>query len=288
MRSILEAAGEGVYGVDREGILTFVNPTATRILGYKAEELIGRIAHTTFTTADLTGRRIPSRIAVQRKLSFAPASPPRNQDWFWRKDGSGFPVQLSAAPMRESGKVVGAVVTFNDITDVSGPSRCWRSDSEELERSNTELQQFAYVSSHDLQEPLRTMASFAQLLERRYKGKLDASADDFIHFIVDGATRMQGLINDLLAYSRVGSRGKDFAPTDCTTVFDQAVANLQTAITESGAIVTHDPLPNVPGDGAQLVQVFQNLVGNSIKFRGFGRPGSTLPPSRGLPIGFSR
>jgi PAS domain S-box-containing protein len=138
--------------------------------------------------------------------------------------------------------------------------------AQELTRSNIELQQFAYVASHDLQEPLRTMASFAQLLQKRYQGKLDANADDFIHFIVDGATRMQGLIQDLLAYSRVGSRGKDFVPTDCTTVFDRAVANLQTAVTESGAVVTHDPLPTVPCDGAQLIQVFQNLVGNSIKF----------------------
>jgi light-regulated signal transduction histidine kinase (bacteriophytochrome) len=143
---------------------------------------------------------------------------------------------------------------------------------QELTRSNTELQQFAYVASHDLQEPLRTMASFAQLLQQRYQGKLDTNADDFIHFIVDGATRMQGLIQDLLAYSRVGSHGKNFVPTDCTTVFDQAVANLQMAVTESGAVVTHDSLPTVQGDGAQLIQVFQNLVGNSLKFRNSQTP----------------
>ncbi len=139
--------------------------------------------------------------------------------------------------------------------------------AQELSRSNADLEQFAYVASHDLQEPLRTMTSFAQLLRRRYQGKLDANADDFIHFIVDGATRMQGLITDLLAYSRVGSRGKETVSTDCAAVFDQAVANLQTAIVESGAVVTHDSLPTVPCDGAQLIQVFQNLVGNSIKFR---------------------
>jgi len=139
--------------------------------------------------------------------------------------------------------------------------------AQELTRSNAELQQFAYVASHDLQEPLRTMASFAQLLQKRYQGKLDASADDFIHFIVDGAARMQGLISDLLAYSRVGSRGEDFVPTDCSTVFDEAVANLHTAIAESGAVVTHDPLPTVPCHREQLVQVFQNLIGNAVKFR---------------------
>jgi light-regulated signal transduction histidine kinase (bacteriophytochrome) len=139
--------------------------------------------------------------------------------------------------------------------------------AQELTRSNTELQQFAYVASHDLQEPLRTMASFAQLLQKRYRGKLDASADDFIHYIVDGATRMQGLIIDLLAYSRVGRFGKEFVPTDCTKVFEQSLSNLQAAVAESGAVVTHDRLPTVQADGTQLVQLFQNLIGNSIKFR---------------------
>jgi len=139
--------------------------------------------------------------------------------------------------------------------------------AQELARSNADLEQFAYVASHDLQEPLRTVASFAQLLQKRYRGKLDASADDFIHYIVDGATRMQGLIIDLLAYSRVGRSGKEFVPTNCTAVFDQAVTNLQVAVAECGAVVTHDPLPTVQTDGTQLVQLFQNLIGNSIKFR---------------------
>jgi hypothetical protein len=116
------------------------------------------------------------------------------------------------------------------------------------------------------------MASFAQLLQRRYQGKLDANADDFIHFIVDGAKRMQVLINGLLAYSRVGSRGNGFAPTDCAMIFDHAVANLQASIAENDAVVTRDPLPTVPCDGAQLIQVFQNLIGNSIKFH------DTQPP----------
>jgi light-regulated signal transduction histidine kinase (bacteriophytochrome) len=142
----------------------------------------------------------------------------------------------------------------------------------ELTRSNSELQQFAYVISHDLQEPLRTMASFAQLLQKRYQGKLDANADDFTRFIVDGASRMHKLINDLLGYSRVGSRRKDYVPTDCTKAFNQAVANLHMAVTESGAVVTHAPLPTVPCDEAQLIQVFQNLVGNGIKFRESAAP----------------
>lgn len=137
-----------------------------------------------------------------------------------------------------------------------------------LEHSNAELEQFAHVASHDLQEPLRMVASFTQLLKRRYQGKLDKDADEFIAYAVDGASRMQRMINDLLTYSRVGTRSKEFQPTDCETVFDQAVANLHMAIEETGATVTHDLLPTVMADESQLVQLLQNLIGNAIKFHG--------------------
>jgi len=138
----------------------------------------------------------------------------------------------------------------------------------ELERSNAELERFAYIASHDLQEPLRMVASYTQLLEKRYKDRLDADANDFIGYAVDGAKRMQQLINDLLTYSRVGTRGKPFEPTDCMTVFEAAVANLDVAIQESGAEVASDPLPSVMADEGQLVQLFQNLIDNAIKFHG--------------------
>jgi signal transduction histidine kinase len=137
-----------------------------------------------------------------------------------------------------------------------------------LERSNKELQQFAYVVSHDLQEPLRMVSGYVQLLARRYNGKLDADAEEFISYAVDGAKRMQQLINDLLAYSRVGTRDKDFELTDCEVVFGHILANLQVAIEESGAVVTHDPLPTIMADVSQITQLFQNLIGNAIKFHG--------------------
>jgi signal transduction histidine kinase/HAMP domain-containing protein len=142
----------------------------------------------------------------------------------------------------------------------------------ELARSNAELEQFAYVASHDLQEPLRMVSSYVQLLARRYEGQLDADADEFIAYAVDGTTRMQRLINDLLAYSRVSTRGKAFAPTDCEIVLGRTLADLRSAIEESGAFVTHGPLPTVMADDVQLEQLFQNLIGNAIKFRGRAPP----------------
>jgi signal transduction histidine kinase len=141
-----------------------------------------------------------------------------------------------------------------------------------LVRSNTELEQLAYVASHDMQEPLRMVASYLQLIAQRYKGRLDADADEFIGYAVDGAKRMQALINDLLAYSRVGTKARPFEPTDCAKVVETALANLRIAIADSHAEVTHGPLPEVMGDPTQLLQVFQNLIGNALKFHGEAPP----------------
>jgi signal transduction histidine kinase len=143
---------------------------------------------------------------------------------------------------------------------------------EELNRSNEELEQFASVASHDLQEPLRMVASYMELLSRRYKGKLNADADEFIAFAVDGANRMQRLIQDLLAYSCVGTKGNDLLDTSSEEALEQALVNLGGAIEASGALVTHDPLPTVLADEMQLTQLFQNLVGNAIKYQSPGVP----------------
>ena len=137
-----------------------------------------------------------------------------------------------------------------------------------LERSNSELEQFAYVASHDLQEPLRMVSNYTQLLARRYKGQLDGDADEFIEFAVDGAKRMQALINDLLQFSRVNTQGQELVAVEMEQVLDKALNNLRVAIEESGAEVSHDPLPTALGDDGQLTQLLQNLIGNAIKFRG--------------------
>ncbi|MDZ4347500.1 MAG: GAF domain-containing protein, partial [Candidatus Binatia bacterium] len=163
-------------------------------------------------------------------------------------------------------RLVGIVIENNELLQSSVRSAA------ELKRSNQELEQFAYVASHDLQEPLRMVTGYTQLLAKRYGDSLDQTAKEYIGFAVDGAKRMQGLIQDLLVYSRVGSKGKAFAWTDCEAVLDRALAGLQIAIRECGARVTHDPLPTVIGDDLQLGQLFQNLLGNAIKYRNSKAP----------------
>jgi light-regulated signal transduction histidine kinase (bacteriophytochrome) len=181
-----------------------------------------------------------------------------------RKDGVEFAVEIGLNPIEtEEGLFVLA-----SVVDISARKRT----EEELRRSNAELERFAYVASHDLQEPLRMVGNYVQLLGKRYKGKLDSDADEFIGFALDGAVRMQRLIEDLLAYSRVSSRGGELTPTDAGAVLDRALGNLRLAIEEAKAVVTHDPLPVIPADNSQLEHVFLNLIGNALKFRGAQRP----------------
>ncbi len=154
------------------------------------------------------------------------------------------------------------------VTELKQAEQELKKLTEELQRSNQELEQFAYVASHDLQEPLRMVASYTKLLEKRYKEQLDEKADTYIHYAVDGATRMQDLINDLLAYSRVNTRTEQARSVESQEILNNVLTNLKVTIQESGALVTHDELPEVSVDAAQFARVFQNLIGNAIKFRG--------------------
>ncbi|MGH6841968.1 MAG: sensor histidine kinase, partial [Methylocella sp.] len=175
--------------------------------------------------------------------------------------------------LEAAGSLIGiAVQKFQLFDGLKRAKEDLKESVEELARSNTELEQFAYVASHDLQEPLRMITGYTSLLARRYRGKLDKDADEFIGFAVDGANRMQAMINDLLAYSRIGSQGKEFAPTDSELIFDRTLVGLQVAIEESGAKVTRDPLPTVTGDAIQLGRLFQNLISNAIKYRNGNTP----------------
>jgi light-regulated signal transduction histidine kinase (bacteriophytochrome) len=184
-----------------------------------------------------------------------------------RKDGTRYVEEMTITPvLGEGGTIRNFIAMKQDVTERKRAEEKLKLTVAELERSNKELEQFAYVASHDLQEPLRIVSGYTQLLSRRYQGQLDATANKFIAYAVDGANRMQTLINDLLVYSRVGAQAKAFEPVDCAAGLDRALANLNAAIEESGAVVTHDPLPAVMADNLQMVQLFQNLIGNAIKF----------------------
>jgi len=177
-------------------------------------------------------------------------------------------------------QIAGAIANTLLFAERKRMEKALRKKTEELARSNEDLEQFAYVASHDLQEPLRMVTSYVQLLSKRYKAKLDADANEFIDFAVDGAVRMRKLINDLLTYSRVGTQGKELSPTDSEAVLAQSVNDLKVTIEENGALVTHDPLPTVMADSPQLEQLFQNLIGNAIKFRGNEPPHVHISASR--------
>lgn len=169
---------------------------------------------------------------------------------------------IRAVPLRDQeGRVLRWFGTTTDIEEQ-------KHTAAELQRINDELQQFAHIVSHDLNEPLRTVSSFVQLLAKRYQGNLDTDADEFIEFTVDGIKRMQALIHDLLAYTRVGGQAQTFTAVDCETVLTRVLGDLHLAIRDSAATVTRDPLPTIPGDATQLGLVFQNLIGNALKFRG--------------------
>jgi len=181
-------------------------------------------------------------------------------------------------PGAEQGPSYGDLTRLNtcrligEIVERKRAEEALRRTAEELARSNKELEQFVYVASHDLQEPLRVVTGYLQLLERRYKNRIDADANDFIDFAVDGVARMQQLMSDLLEYSRVGMKGTPFEPTNVEAVLDKALVNLQAVIRDTGAVVTRDPLPTVEADQPQWVRLLQNLIGNGIKFRGERRP----------------
>ena len=173
---------------------------------------------------------------------------------------------------RVASQIAGSIANAQLYTAVAEAEKQLEQRAEELARSNSELEMFAYVASHDLQEPLRMVSSYVQLLANRYQDRLDDDANDFIHYAVDGAERMEALINDLLAYSRVGTQTEPFESTDCSAVVEEVVANLRVAIGECGAAVTRDEMPTLMADHGQLVQVFQNLIGNALKFRGDRSP----------------
>jgi PAS domain S-box-containing protein len=268
-RGLLEAAPDAMVVVNQAGDIVLLNVQAEKQFGYSRDELVGQkvkniipegfaerlIADALRSAEDALAQQIGTGIELNGR----------------RKNGGDFPIEIMLSPL-ESAEGILVTAAIRDITKRKDAEAHLLQKMKELNRSNEELGQFAYIASHDLQEPLRMVASYTQLLSRRYKGKLDSDADEFISFAVDGASRMQRVIQDLLAYSRVGTRGQDLVDTSSEEALQQAVINLRGAIEESGALVTHDPLPGVLADEMQLVQLFQNLVGNGIKYQNPGIP----------------
>ncbi len=215
---------------------------------------------------------LPEELPVQKAI--ATGKPVYDSEYdVIRHDGRIINFHGHAVPLFDDwGNVRGAIGAFDDITEHKKAEEKLKKTMDDLKRSNRELEQFAYISSHDLQEPLRMVSSFTQLLERRYKNKLDSDADEYIEFIVEGAQRMKYLIDDLLTFSRVSTHAKEFENVDLETVLDDVISNLSLFIEENQAIITHDPLPIITADKSQMRQVFQNLISNAIKFHGDNPP----------------
>ncbi|HLF78623.1 MAG TPA: PAS domain S-box protein [Dehalococcoidia bacterium] len=268
-RSIVELSPEGIVIADAQGQIRRCNNAAARMFGYEADVLAGMRVEDLLPT-DLRGAHL------DRRQSYLSDPRPRAMGENlslrgMRSDASEFFAEVSLTPLQTAeGLFVAATIT--DVTAAKEAEEELERRAAELARSNEELEQFAYVASHDLQEPLRMVSNYTQLLGRRYRGKLDEDADAFIGFAVEGAQRMQQLINDLLEFSRVGSKGKEFELVDTDVSVNRVLANLQVALGESGARIERTPLPSVLADEAQLVQLLQNLIGNAIKFQGDHAP----------------
>jgi PAS domain S-box-containing protein len=268
-RGLLEAAPDAMVVVNQGGDIVLLNLQAEKQFGYRRDELLGQkvtniipegfaerlIADDLRSAEDALAQQIGTGIELIGR----------------RKDDSEFPIEIMLSPL-ESAEGILVTAAIRDISVRKATEANLLQKMKELYRSNEELEQFAYFASHDLQEPLRMVASYTQLLSRRYKGKLDTDADEFIAFAIDGASRMQRLIQDLLAYSRVGSKGMDLLDMSSDDALQQALVNLRGAIEESGALVTHDPLPRVVADEMQLIALFQNLVANAIRYQKPGIP----------------
>ena len=314
---ILDIADDAIISVDENQAITLFNRGAERIFGYESQEVIGRPLDVLLPSRSRPVHH-SHLVAFAHSPETARVMGERREIFGMRKDSSEFPAEASISKLHLSTGTVFTVI-LRDITERKKAEVALRKAHDELElrvkertaeleqkngqlqqeiqerksaearlarqarelaRSNADLEQFAYVASHDLQEPLRMIASYTQLLDRRYHDKLEAEAKEFMGFIVDGALRMQRIIEDLLAFSRVGTRGKDFKPTSLDTVFQRALANLSTAIAESGAKVTAGELPTVLGDPTQLEMLLQNLIANAIKFHGKEQPVVTVTAQR--------
>ncbi len=273
VRNLIENSADGILVTDEEGRLTTWNRGMEMITGIAAGDVLGAPAwdiQARIVNEEWTGPEYRARYrAIWDRLLQDGAYPnlDRLLDVQIRTPTGEVRhlQQMAFTTPTPRGFQVGGIL--RDITEQKRAEEELLRFTEELRRSNEDLEQFAYVSSHDLQEPLRSIVSFSQLLERRYRGQLGPDADEYIDFIVEGGTRMQALIRDLLSYSRVNTKRQELRPTDVEDILASVERNLASPLREAGAAIAHDPLPVVTADPLQLEQVFANLVSNAIKFR---------------------
>ena len=266
-RLVTENSLDIITILEKDGIIRYESPSVERVLGFQRDKLVGRNVFE-FVHPDDKERamNVFSRAIENPGVSLS------LEVRFLHKDGSWRVLEVIGKNLLDNPAVAGIVVNSRDITGRKLVEEDLVQLADELKRSNTDLQQFAYAASHDLQEPLRVIAGFVKLLGKRYKDRLDSKAEEFIAHTVDGVKRMEILIKDLLAYSQIGTKGRAFRPTDCTAAVDNAVANLQAVIEENDAEVIYDRLPTIMADSTQLSRLFQNLISNAIKFRRGKKP----------------
>jgi PAS domain S-box-containing protein len=256
---------EPLFLLDSYGAVVHLNRAAEQLFRYSREDLANRFFSRLFPNEE-AGAVAWNKIVLGQSLA--------HQDVGLRtRDGAEVAALISSSVLWDrEGEIAGFVCVIKDITERRQSENKLKSLLEDLQRSNAELEQLAYVASHDLQEPLRMVSSYLELLERRYYIQLDADAHEFIGFAVDGARRMKQLIEDLLTFSRIGTKAKPFSAVNTGAVLDRALLNLKLALEEQRASVTQDPLPTLSGDESQLLRLFQNLLSNALKFHGAEPP----------------
>ncbi len=264
---ILNSAGEGICGFDLQGRATFVNPAVAKITGWKVEELIGKSEDAIFFPVRPAGAAEGTGLIKDEGGNYLP------EQMFYRKDGSIFPAEYVRTPITENNKVVGAVVMFKDITERKMVEDKLAHKAAELARSNGELEQFAFVASHDLQEPLRKIQAFGDRLKIKCEAVKLEEGRDYLERMQSAAARMQTLINDLLTFSRVISSSQPFIPVDLSAVTREVLVDLEHRIERTSAQVIMGKLPTIEADPTQMRQLIQNLVGNALKFQ----PPSAIP-----------
>ncbi|HEV2125228.1 MAG TPA: PAS domain S-box protein [Chloroflexota bacterium] len=262
----LTATAEGIFGLDLEGKVNFINPAAALMTGREPAEMAGKPEHDLIHHSRHDGTPYPKEECPMLASLRDGRVRYSDDEVFWRGDGTSFPVEYTCAPVQADGVIEGVVVTFRDISERRQAQEALERRTQELQQSNSDLEQFAYVASHDLQEPLRTVVSYLQLVEEDYREQLGIEGKEFLDFAVDGAKRMQTLINDLLVYSRVGRLGRAFESVSVEAVLGEVLSDLRSRIREVGATITYDPLPTVYADVVQLAQLLQNLLSNAMKF----------------------